>query len=140
MCFVLGQNQGFLARAIAPQLSLQMIVAASSSSNLSSSTRRFLSQTASLVAYISPIYSTLQDNRAIIGYLFNNQLITPLLILKTYPMVERLVIISPAQSKLVYLTSSSREPEQVNSRLIVPRRYQKICFKALIQGSLRLAI
>ena len=66
---------------------------------------------ASLVAYISLIYSALQNNRVTTSYLFNNQLIAPLLILKIYPAVKCLVVISPAQSKSVYLISSSKKPK-----------------------------
>src|SRR6266853_816361 len=86
ICFALLWNCGFFDMAIDPSLSLKIVV-----SNVCanpSSLNRFLNQHTSHIASDKAIYSAFMVNNAVTVCFLEYQVIAPLDILKTYPVVD----------------------------------------------------
>lgn len=99
-----------------------------------SSVSRSYSQVASFAAGVKLMYSALVDHeRATVGCLFEHQLTGPLLSMKIKSEVDFQLFLSPAQSELEYLSTSSLFwPSQVISRLFKSFGYCKIVFTASV--------
>ena len=91
------------------------------------------SQVASFATNVKAMYLVLVDERAIIGCLFEHQLIGPPLSMKIKLKVDFRLFLSSAQSKSEYpSTNSLLWPPWVILRLFEPFSYCKIIFTASV--------